>query len=70
MTRMLLMAVSALAERFVIALANLFDLGLCASVFFLWLQILVQPTVFQLVGVGMYMIFVLVIVFMRRGASA
>jgi hypothetical protein len=66
MTTMLLMALKALSQRFVVALAALFDLGLCASVFFLWLQVIEQPTVFQLTGVGIYAIFALIVVWMRR----
>ena len=58
-TQMLTIALGALSQRAVVALASLFMLVLAASVFVLFYTVLPQPTVLQLVGLGMYALFIL-----------
>ena len=59
-------ALQVLSQRTVIALASLFDLALCASVFFLAYQITNDPKPLQLWSVGGYAAFVLLVLFQRR----
>lgn len=58
--QMLAVALKALGNRALIALASLFTLLTVGSVFGLWMSI-PEPTVTQLVGMGMYAVFVLLI---------
>jgi exosortase/archaeosortase len=62
----ILKALQVLSQRTVIALASLFDLALCASVFFLAYQITNDPKPLQLWSVGGYACFVLLVLFQRR----
>jgi hypothetical protein len=66
---MLMMALRALSQRTVVALASLVDLALAGSVFVLWLLVIAQPTQLQLVGLGMYGAFVLICLWLRRGVG-
>jgi hypothetical protein len=68
-TGMLMMALRALSQRTVIALASLVDLALAGSVFVLWLLVIAQPTQLQLVGLGMYGAFILICLWLRRSPS-
>jgi hypothetical protein len=68
-TRMLLMALSALAQRTILALASLVDLALAGSVFALWVMVIEQPTTLQLTGLGMYGAFILICLWLRRGVG-
>ena len=63
---LLAMSLKALSQRATIALASLFTLLLAASAFWLWWSILPAPSVMQLVGVGMYAVFALVLELVRR----
>lgn len=64
--KMLLMALSALSQRFVVALASTFTLLTIGSAFFLWTMI-PDPNNKQLVALGMYAVLVLAInVIVRR----
>jgi hypothetical protein len=54
----LMLALRTLSQRALVALADLFCLLTCASVFWLWLTI-PDPNPHQLVGLGMYAIFTL-----------
>jgi hypothetical protein len=65
-TQLLLLALKALSQRTVIALSNLFTLIGLASAFWLWWTVLVNPTVNQLVGVGGYSVFLLLLEYVRR----
>ena len=58
-TGMLVLALKALSQRAVAAIADLFMLLTIGSAFWLWKSI-PQPDTFQLVALGMYGIFVLV----------
>ena len=53
-TTLLLTSLRALSQRSLIALANLFVLLTAASAFFLWLQILPNPSVYQIIAVSIY----------------
>jgi len=66
LTALLITTLKTLSQRTVIALANLGDLALMASVFVLWLMVIGQPTVPQLIGVGGYAAFALVALWARR----
>lgn len=63
--KMMLMAMKALSQRALIALASLFNLAAGASVFVLALS-MPNPTVYQLVLLGMYSIFVLAACYLTR----
>lgn len=66
LTGLLLMSLRALSQRALVALSTLFTLALAASAFWLWGRILAAPSATQLVGVGMYAVFVLALEFVRR----
>jgi hypothetical protein len=66
LTGMLMIALKALSQRTIVALASLVDLALAGSVFVLWVLVIAEPTTLQLVGLGMYGAFVLSALFMRR----
>lgn len=57
-TQMLVMALSALAQRTVVAISNLFTLLTVGSAFWLWHSI-PDPNPLQLVGLGMYALLVI-----------
>ncbi len=59
-TRMLIMALTALGQRFVVALHGMFTLLTVISCFVLWL-IIPDPNNKQLISMGMYAAFVLFI---------
>jgi len=60
------MALRALSQKTIVALASLYSLLLAAAVFWAFLTILPEPTVLQLVGAGMLSIFVLLLHLVRR----
>lgn len=57
-TAMLSLALRALSQRAVIAVASLFTLLTCATVFWLALVIIPKPDVMQLIALGAYAVFV------------
>jgi hypothetical protein len=62
---LLAVSLKALSQRALVALASLVDLALIASAFVLWLNVIQQPSVLQLVGIGMYATFILVAIWAR-----
>lgn len=64
--KMLQIALAALGQKSVIALANLFTAAGLFSAWWLWQSVLPNPSVLQLVGVGMYATFLLILEFVRR----
>lgn len=58
-TKMLLMAVQSLGQRFVVALANLFTLITAATVFYLWMMALPEINTQKIIGLTIYAVFVL-----------
>lgn len=65
-TQMLLLAIGSLSKRFVIALSAWFTAAGLFSAWWLWSTVLPNPSVLQLVGVGMYAAFLLALEFVRR----
>lgn len=65
-TSLLAISLSALSQRALVAVAGLVDLALIASAFVLWLDVIREPSVLQLVGVGMYAAFIILCVYMRH----
>ena len=69
-TQMLTIALTALSQRALIAIASLFSITLAATAFFLWWMILPNPSINQLVGLGMYALFILALHIIRyRGVK-
>lgn len=64
--QILMLSLRVVGQRFVIAISNLFTAAALASAWFLWREILPNPTTAQLVGVGLYAAFLLAIEFVRR----
>lgn len=62
----LLTTLRTLSQRTIIALASLVDLALIGSAFALWVMVIANPTVYQLTGVGMYAVFILLAIWARR----
>jgi len=63
----LMLGLSALSQRMVVAVSRLFTLLTVASAFILWWAVMPNPTVLQLIGLGMFGIFVLAVnVIVRR----
>lgn len=65
-TQMLLLGLKALSQRALVALSACFTLLTVASAFALWWRVLPEPSVFQLVGLGLYGVFVLAVHLVRR----
>lgn len=63
---MLLLGLKTLSQRSVIALSNLFTLLTCISAFVLWQDVLPSPNSYQLVGLGLYGVFILLLHVVRR----
>jgi hypothetical protein len=55
----LMIGLGALSQRAVIGLSKLFTLLTVASAFMLWWSVLPNPSILQLVGLGLYAVFVL-----------
>lgn len=62
---LLALSLKALSQRALVAVASLVDLALIASAFVLWLDVIQQPNVLQLVGIGMYAAFILTAIYAR-----
>ena len=63
----LFLALKALSQRALWALAAIRNLILAGSVFWLCLAVIAAPTEPQLIGVGMYALFVLAVMWIWRG---
>jgi|SRR5215831_16042511 len=66
LTGMLMVALRALSQRFVVAISTLWETVLVASAFTLWWKVIDAPTTLQLTGLGGYAVFVLVCLYLRR----
>ncbi len=69
-TNLMLMALGALSKRAIIALESLFTLITAGFVFWATLGVLPEPTTHQLIGLGIFSVFVLIanwLVLNRRG---
>lgn len=67
-TTMLLLALRAVSQRALTAITNLFTLGLVASAWWLWSSVLTNPTTPQLIALGGYALFCLLVDLVRRRA--
>ena len=65
-TQLLLLALRAASQRAVTAVSHLFTLLMVAGAGLLWWMVLPAPTVLQLVGLGMWAIFILATEWIRR----
>lgn len=54
----LMLALKALSQRALTALASLFTLLTVISAFWLALQVAVNPTIYQLIVLGLYLVFI------------
>ena len=61
-TTILLTSLKALSQRALVALGQLFVLAAAASAFWLWYTVLPQPSVYQLIGLGLYGLLMLAMV--------
>lgn len=65
--QLLLLSLKALSQRAVIALASLFTAAAVSSVWYLYYAALpVAPSIAQLVGLGMYSVFTLAVLWVKR----
>ena len=65
-TQLLLLALRVVSQRAVTAASHLFTAAMVASALLLWWTVLPAPTVLQLVGVGLYALFLLAVEVIRR----
>jgi prepilin signal peptidase PulO-like enzyme (type II secretory pathway) len=65
-TEMLLLALKTLSQRALTAITNLFTVILVASAWWLWTNVLPNPTTQQLIALGGYALFCLLIEMVRR----
>jgi len=62
---LMFLTMKALSQKSLVALAALTDLAIVSSAFVLWLMVITNPTQAQLVGVGLYGLFVLAVIWWR-----
>ena len=62
----LMIGLGALSKRTLVALAQLFTLLTVASAFALWWRVLPDPSVYQLVGLSIYAVFLLIVNWLVR----
>ena len=60
-TAMILLGLKTLSQKTVVALSTLFTLLTCISAFILWQDVLPNPNSAQLVGLGLYGVFILLL---------
>lgn len=65
-TEAVFLALKTLSQRALVALAAIEHLILGGSVFALWLAVIAQPSQSQLTAVGLYSVFVLTVIWLRR----
>jgi hypothetical protein len=65
-TSMLMLALRALSQRFIIAIESILDFVIVGSVFWVALTVVTQPSPLQLTELGGYSVFVLAVLYMRR----
>ena len=62
----LVMILTGLSQKALIAISNLFTMVALFSAWWLWHGVLVSPTLLQLVGIGLYATFILILEVVRR----
>ena len=65
LTSLMFLSMKSLSQKSLVALAALTDLAIVSSAFVLWLMVIANPTQAQLVGVGLYGLFVLAVIWWR-----
>jgi hypothetical protein len=65
-TAMLLLGIKTLSQRALVALSNIFTLLTCVSAFVLWQDVLPNPNSYQLTGLGLYGVFILLLHIVRQ----
>lgn len=63
---MLLLAIKSLSQRALVAISQMFTLLSTASAFWLWHDVLPNPNTYQLIGLGFYGAFLLLLEIVRR----
>jgi hypothetical protein len=64
--QMLRIGLTALSQRFIVAIASLVDFTLITSAFALWWSIITEPTTLQMETATIYSLFILAVIWMRR----
>lgn len=64
--QLLLLSLRVVSQRAVTAVSHLFTLLLCGSALLLWWTVLPQPSILQLIGLGMWGCLILAIEVVRR----
>ena len=64
--QMIMLGLKTLSQRVIVALSDLFTLLTCVSAFVLWQDVLPNPNSFQLVGLGLYGMFLLLLHLVRK----
>jgi hypothetical protein len=64
--QMLRIGLTALSQRFIVAVASLVDFILITSAFALWWSIITVPTTLQMETATIYSLFILAVIWMRR----
>lgn len=62
----LMLALSALSQRALVAVSKLFTLLTVASAFVLWWSVLPSPSIYQIVGLTIYAVFLLIVNWLVR----
>lgn len=62
----LMLGLGALSKRTLVALSNLFTLLTVTSAFALWWRVLPEPSVYQLAGLTIYAVFLLIVNWLVR----
>lgn len=65
-TTMLLLGLKTLSQRMIVALSSLFTLLTSVSAFVLWQDVLPNPNSYQLTGLGLYGVFILLLHLVRK----
>ena len=65
-TQMLALALRTMSQKALIAVSSLFTAAALFSAWWLWNSVLPDPSDRQLVGVGLYALFILILEFVRR----
>jgi hypothetical protein len=64
--QLLLLSIRIVSQRFITAVSHLFTAAMVGSALLLWWRALPDPTPLQLVGLGMWAVFLLAVEFIRR----
>ena len=68
-TQILMLALRTVSQRAVVAIFNAFTAVAVGSAWVLWYSVLPNPNVYQLVGCGLYAVFLLAVEIIRRRSA-